>query len=325
MMQFRIGTSTPIHAAALPSPLAPSPYTGTPVLARYLGLNDFGGTQLSSGVNGLLINNVFFDVAATIKPVTGTTELWHLLNLAPDAHPIHVHLVKFMVVGRMQFIGPGIDDNIVPSQPVHPHPLDASKPYAPLRWGGVKQFLFDNDLALYDPVAKDIGYDDNGNQLLLNGGLGYRSGTAGMSGKFWDSSGKDRTAPATPLGPPPADIQVNGEYLYLTGKMLPPDANEHGWKDTIRADKNYMTTIQIQFEAPPGVSYTDPVSNELTGARYVIHCHILDHEDNNMMTSYALQPEGSRVQSPRTKYCSHQSGLGNHSATSADCGCSSAF
>jgi spore coat protein A len=299
IMQFRIRAGKPKPGATLPSPLAPTPKVGKSVLTRDIGLNDFGGTKMSSGFSGLLINNVSFDVASTIKPVAKTTETWRILNLAPDTHPIHVHLGQFIVLGRIRFIGPSIDDDIDPTQPVHPHPLNPKKPYAPLRWGGVKQFLFDNDLALYDPVAQDIGYDAYGNQLLLNAGLGYRSGKAGMSGRFWDPTGKDPHAPTVPLTPSPVDIKVAGQYLYLTGPMLPPDPNENGLKDTVRADKNYVTLIEKYFDAPPDVSYTDPVTNELIGARFPIHCHILDHEDNDMMSSFALQPVGTPVQLPR--------------------------
>lgn len=299
IMQFRVQRSLPVQMSSLPATLVAAPALGTPVITRDISLNDFGGTQASSGVNGLLINNVHFDVDPTIKPVAGTTERWRFLNLAPDGHPMHVHLVKFAVIGRMPFIGPGINEMIDTTQAISAHPLDSSKPYAPWRWGGVKQYLFDNGLAMYDPVAGDIAVDIDGTQLLLNAGIGYRSGKNGMSGKYWDPTGTDRTAPAVPQTAPPVDVKVGAKYLYLTGQTLPPGVNERGWKDTVRAEKNMVTIIQAVFDAPPGVSYTDPVTNELTGARYPIHCHILDHEDNDMMTSFALQPPGTTIQTAR--------------------------
>jgi spore coat protein A len=299
MMQFRINQSAPGLTVNAPAQLGHRREFEDEVLIRDLALNDFGGTQASSGLNGLLINNVRFEVAPTFKPVTRTTEVWRILNLAPDTHPIHLHLIQFEIVGRMPFIGPEINEPIDPSQPVYPHPLDPAKPYAPLRWGGVKQYLFDNDLAQYDPVAQDIGYDMFGNQLLLNAQIGYRSGRAGMSGKFWDPTGADPTAPPVPQVPPPVTVKKNGKYLYLTGEVLPPLPNEIGPKDTVRANKNQVSIIRARFDAPPGVSYTDPVTNELTGSLYPIHCHILDHEDNIMMSSYALQPVGTPVQKPR--------------------------
>ncbi|HSJ53045.1 MAG TPA: multicopper oxidase domain-containing protein [Anaerolineae bacterium] len=39
------------------------------------------------------------------NPATGSTEVWELHNLTEDAHPIHVHLVQFQVVGREPFGG----------------------------------------------------------------------------------------------------------------------------------------------------------------------------------------------------------------------------
>jgi len=37
----------------------------------------------------------------------------------------------------------------------------------------------------------------------------------------------------------------------------------------------------VRFELPPGVSAPQ---------RYVYHCHILEHEDNDMMRPYNVRP-----------------------------------
>ena len=39
----------------------------------------------------------------TELPVEGTTELWQIINLTADAHPIHLHLVQFQIVSRQKF------------------------------------------------------------------------------------------------------------------------------------------------------------------------------------------------------------------------------
>jgi spore coat protein A, manganese oxidase len=39
----------------------------------------------------------------TENPKAGTTEIWNLVNTTGDAHPIHVHLVEFHVLGRQRF------------------------------------------------------------------------------------------------------------------------------------------------------------------------------------------------------------------------------
>ena len=47
------------------------------------------------------------------------------------------------------------------------------------------------------------------------------------------------------------------------------DANELGWKDTVRCNPGEVTRIIMRF--------TDYVG------RYVWHCHMLEHEDHDMM------------------------------------------
>jgi FtsP/CotA-like multicopper oxidase with cupredoxin domain len=43
--------------------------------------------------------------AITENPAVGATEEWHMYNHTADAHPIHIHLVQFQVVGRVPFGG----------------------------------------------------------------------------------------------------------------------------------------------------------------------------------------------------------------------------
>lgn len=45
--------------------------------------------------------------AATETPTAGDTEIWRVLNLTADAHPIHLHLVMFQVLDRTPFDGEG--------------------------------------------------------------------------------------------------------------------------------------------------------------------------------------------------------------------------
>jgi spore coat protein A len=66
---------------------------------------------------------------------------------------------------------------------------------------------------------------------------------------------------------------TTGELQYL-GPPVAPDPAEAGWKDTVRADHGMVTRIIIRFEGFTG--------------RYVWHCHILEHEDNEMMRPYEI-------------------------------------
>ncbi len=78
---------------------------------------------------------------------------------------------------------------------------------------------------------------------------------------------------------------------YLTGGGSAPAAYEGGWKDTIQAHPGMVTRILVPFgpSAAPGVPFGSRVAKPFTG-RYVWHCHILDHEDNEMMLPYEVVP-----------------------------------
>ena len=69
----------------------------------------------------------------------------------------------------------------------------------------------------------------------------------------------------------PFDIekyQDTGEIIY-TGPPIPPAEYENGWKDTVRAEAGMVTRIIMHFKDHAG--------------DYVWHCHILEHEDHDMM------------------------------------------
>ena len=131
---------------------------------------------------GMLLNNTPWHAPVTEKPVLNTAEIWELVNLTEDSHPIHLHLVRFKILDR--------------------RPFD----------------VFD-----------------------------YQ----------------------------------NRRVLRFTGPAQQPEPLESGWKDTARADPGMVTRILIPFEGYAG--------------RYVWHCHILEHEDNEMMRPYEVLPAGTRA------------------------------
>jgi spore coat protein A len=73
----------------------------------------------------------------------------------------------------------------------------------------------------------------------------------------------------------PSDWSLHST-LRFTGSAVPPAPNELGWKDTVRADPHMVTRIIVRFDGWPG--------------KYVWHCHILEHEDNEMMRPYEVLP-----------------------------------
>jgi FtsP/CotA-like multicopper oxidase with cupredoxin domain len=72
----------------------------------------------STPVTLTLNNNVTLSVNVSEAPVLGSTETWEMYNFTVDAHPIHLHLVRFEVVNR-EIFDPlfGIPGTITPPEP----------------------------------------------------------------------------------------------------------------------------------------------------------------------------------------------------------------
>jgi spore coat protein A len=103
------------------------------------------------------------------------------------------------------------------------------------------------------------------------------------------------------FGPPRTYTNTNGDGAvggnpsfsrWLTGPTLPPEASEVGWKDTLKMFPGQVTRIVARW-APQAtaVGGVQPGQNQYTfdptrGPGYAWHCHILDHEDNEMMRPY---------------------------------------
>jgi FtsP/CotA-like multicopper oxidase with cupredoxin domain len=61
----------------------------------------------------------------------------------------------------------------------------------------------------------------------------------------------------------------------LVGDPRPPEAWESGFKDTVTAYPGEVTRIRARFDTP---------------GQFVWHCHIVSHEDNEMMRPYRIGP-----------------------------------
>jgi hypothetical protein len=68
------------------------------------------------------------------------------------------------------------------------------------------------------------------------------------------------------------DFMVVGNTVVTTGPRVEPPPSELGWKDTVRADPNQITRVIARFDGWPG--------------RYSYHCHVLEHEDHEMMRQF---------------------------------------
>jgi len=185
-------------------------------------------------------------------PNEGETEVWEIVNLTADAHPIHLHLVQFQVMNRQNF--------------------DTAKynaAYAAAFPGGG-----------YDPMT---GQPYPAGVFIPGFGppLDYKTGNARALG-----------------GNPDIAAVAKGKPLYLKGAAAPPLPQEAGWKDTVVVYPGQVTRLAVRW-APTDLPANTLVANAAFpfdpngGHGYVWHCHIIDHEDNEMMRPDEVTPNAN--------------------------------
>ena len=74
-----------------------------------------------------------------------------------------------------------------------------------------------------------------------------------------------------------AHYNATGEIIYIGPEMLPP--NENGMRDMVRVPAGTVVSIIAHFDIP---------------GRFVWHCHLLDHEDHEMMRPFEVVPGNSK-------------------------------
>ena len=238
VMRFEVLNTPAVHPPALPATLIT-----IPTFVETEGIGNpklFTLNEQESDVGepvAVLLDGQHFDADVTETPNVGTTEAWYFQNLSEDAHPIHVHLVEFLLEDRQN-----ID-------------VDRFKAY----WESL-----------------------NGSTLPLN----HPTVRANVETAVFD--------PAT-----------GTVHDFLTGPPEPPSPRESGWKDTFVCPPGQVTRVQIRF-APQYSRNADLVPglnpfpfDPTAGPGYVWHCHILDHEDNDMMRPMRMTAVRSTAGMPR--------------------------
>jgi spore coat protein A, manganese oxidase len=182
----------------------------------------------------------------TELPRVGATELWELMDTTPDSHPIHVHLIQFQVLNRQS--------------------VDVTN--------------YMNTWGAAFPGGTFAGQNPDGTL----GEVTYAAGTI-IPGY----------GPPLDYNTPNADAAVGGNPAFgpfLNGPVVPPDPNEAGWKDTFKILPGMVNRVLIRW-APTEVAVNAVHAGQNTfqfdptvGPSYVWHCHILDHEDVEMMRPY---------------------------------------
>jgi spore coat protein A len=114
IVQFRVDTTVtepdlPIPATLRPAPIQPlGPTAPTRKLMLFEGEDHFGRLQPMLGIvdpSNANDGTLLWDQPITEKMQFGATEVWEIYNGTADAHPIHLHLVQFQVLGRQKFRG----------------------------------------------------------------------------------------------------------------------------------------------------------------------------------------------------------------------------
>ncbi len=181
-------------------------------------------------------------------PLEGTTELWEIINLTADAHPMHLHLVQFQLLNRQNF---------------------------------------------------DVGkYNTAYNAAFPGGGYDPMTGQKYPAGVYIPAFGPPMTYGTGTIvgGNPDINALAGKKTAYLQGKPTPPLSQENGWKDTVVAYPGQVTRILVRWaptELPastPAAQAYFPFDPNSSGQGYVWHCHIVDHEDNEMMRPDEVEP-----------------------------------
>jgi spore coat protein A len=204
----------------------------------------------------VLVNNTKFDgrLSPSINaefsldgvselPQQGSTELWEIINLTIDAHPIHTHLTQFQVVNRESF-------NTI-TYPAAWAAAFGSDPAAPLPAGCTAGTF----CPAYGPP---LSYKT----LNADGALG----------------GNPAITP------------------YLLNDKKAPAPEEAGWKDTAKILPGQVLRFVVRYtpSTAPLVANSTYAGKNLypfdptAGDGYVWHCHIIDHEDNEMMRPFRV-------------------------------------
>jgi spore coat protein A len=114
------------------------------------------------------------------------------------------------------------------------------------------------------------------------------------------------------------DPATGTTHDFLIGPSEPPSPQERGWKDTFIAPPGKVTRVVIRF-APQYTKQADLVPgfnpfpfDASSGPGYVWHCHILDHEDNDMMRPLTMTYAGTAINRNSGKCVdARSSGTGN--------------
>ncbi|KAK9705093.1 hypothetical protein RND81_07G033300 [Saponaria officinalis] len=103
-MKFIIQDTQIPDPSRVPSTLIkyPSPNLSISSRTRYIAMHEY--TSSIDEPTHLYINGLSFDDPVTETPKVGTSELWYVINLTDDNHPLHIHLALFVALEQVALL-----------------------------------------------------------------------------------------------------------------------------------------------------------------------------------------------------------------------------
>ncbi|XP_022726017.1 multicopper oxidase LPR2-like isoform X2 [Durio zibethinus] len=104
VMKFIINKNQEVDTWQVPNKLIqyPSPDLSSVSQTRYIAMYEY--TSKSGEPTHLYINGKPFDAPVTETPKAGTSEIWNVINLTGDNHPLHIHLGLFTVLDQTELV-----------------------------------------------------------------------------------------------------------------------------------------------------------------------------------------------------------------------------
>jgi len=199
---------------------------------------------------GMQINGVPFEYKITETPKRGTIELWEIINLTVDAHPMHPHLVKHLRVGRQRLNVGAYKTALCGSSTCQPGPSPGNE--MPVIPDVRNLFGVQGNTALVGSFLPETG-------PVMNG---WKDASQAMPGEVLTIIAKWDAGYHAVL---PSKVAVNAAAATTPGSAAgPPDL------DACPAAGAACNAANWTYE---------PV----TSGPFVWHCHINSHEDSEMM------------------------------------------
>ncbi|GLT35025.1 hypothetical protein SLA2020_095100 [Shorea laevis] len=104
VMKFIIEKNPTVDTSRVPDSLIqyPSPDSSSASHTRYIALYEY--TSSTDDPTHLLINGLKYEDPVTEIPKVGTSEVWYVINLTEDNHPVHIHLGLFVVLDQTELV-----------------------------------------------------------------------------------------------------------------------------------------------------------------------------------------------------------------------------